>query len=105
MAADFESPPWNGGIVLRDDERDGFWTADISLPKAPSHTDLLWMESGKPIPSIPPLSSMSSDKQTAWRSMHVPSRVCLTRCRVYKRRSSALPLLHLCGRINRALRL
>ena len=33
MAADFESPPWNGGIVLRDDERDGFWTADISLPE------------------------------------------------------------------------
>ena len=29
----FESPPWNGGIVLRDDERDGFWTADISLPE------------------------------------------------------------------------
>ena len=24
MAADFETPPWNGGIVLRDDERDGF---------------------------------------------------------------------------------
>ena len=33
MAADFESPPRNGGIVLRDDERDGFWTADISLPE------------------------------------------------------------------------
>ena len=33
MAADFETPPWNGSIVLRDDERDGFWTADISLPE------------------------------------------------------------------------
>jgi len=33
MAADFETPPWNGGIVLRDDERDGFWTTDVTLPE------------------------------------------------------------------------
>ena len=71
---DFESPPWNGSIVLRDDERDGFWTADISLPEGsilvPFHRG--WRVASRSH-STPPPSSTSSGRQTASRSIRVLS--------------------------------